>query len=177
MAQHYRKMIVHGDHLESGDGGPLWTVLWDTSARPDGQWSTVRAPGEAAALERAAHFVRLGFVVHAIKDPSGNVVMNEAAVAQRIAPKETARRARDGGRTIPTAEQSARDILRSFVDEHQAVPGRMLNASALHALLSPQGVGPTEFKLAVSYAQDQGWLSVGDGTLTLTQTGYSVATA
>jgi hypothetical protein len=145
--------------------------------RADGQWSTVRAPSEATALERAARFVKLGFVVHAIKDPAGTVVMDSGAIAERFAAKEPARPPRDSGRPTPTAEQSARDILRGFVEEHQAVAGRVLAASALHALLSPQGVGPSEFKLAVSFARDHGWLSVGDGTLTLTQAGYTVAMA
>jgi len=173
MAQHYRKMVVHSDHLEAADTGPPWIVLWDTVARADGQWSTVRARTEAGALERAAHFVKLGFVVHEIKDPSGAVVMNAGAIAERFAAKEPARSSRESERPAPTAEQSAREILRGFVEEHRAVPGRMLATSALHALL--QGVGPTEFKLAVSFAKDHGWLSVGDGTLTLTHAGFTVA--
>jgi len=177
MAQHYRKMVVHSDHLEAADTGPPWIVLWDTVARPDGHWSTVRASSEATALERAARFVKLGFVVHAIKDPSGAVFLDAQAVAQRFAPKEPARQPRENTRAAPTAEQTARDIVRGFVEEHQAVPGRVLDASALHAMVSPHGVGPNEFKLAVSFAKDHGWLSVGDGTLTLTQAGYTVAMA
>lgn len=176
MAQHYRKMIVHGDHLEAADSGSPWTVLWDTVVRADGRWSTVRAQTEAAALERAAHFVKLGFVVHAIKNPSGAVVMDARAIDARFAPQDAPSRA-GSDRPVPSAEQSARDILRGFVDDHQAMPGRMLAAATLHALLSPHGVSQAEFARAVSYAKDHGWLSVGDGILTLTQAGYAAATS
>jgi len=177
MAKHTRKMIVHGDHLVAPDSGPPWTVLWDTSMRPDGNWSTVRTPNEGTALERAAHFVKLGFAVHAIRDPSGSVVMDAAEIARRFGPAEEAPPPRVPPREAPLAEQSARDILRGFVEDYRATPGRMLAATALHALLSPQGVTSTEFERAVSYAKEHGWLRAADGTLTLTQAGYAVATA
>src|SRR6185437_6771283 len=79
-----RKMIVRGDHLEAPETGPPWIVLWDTAARADDDWSTVRTQSESSALERAAHFVKLGFIVHAIKDPTGAVVMNAAEIAARF---------------------------------------------------------------------------------------------
>ena len=177
MAKHYRKMIVHGDHLEASESGPPWTVLWDTAPRQDEAWSTVRTQSEASALERAAHFVKLGFVVHAIKDPSGAVAMNAAEIRTRCgAPREPRpSRAPDG--TAPSAEKSAHDILRGFVEDFQAMPGRMLTASAVHALLAPQGVSPAEFTAAVTYAEEHGWLRAATDTLTLTQAGYAVATA
>ncbi|HJU20347.1 MAG TPA: hypothetical protein VJ770_28160 [Stellaceae bacterium] len=177
MANYSRKMIVHGDHLVAPETGPPWTVLWDTTARLDGHWSTVRVQSEAAALERAAHFVMLGFVVHAIKDPSGIVVMNEKDIAGRFGPTEKVRSHSASESSARSAEQTAHDILRSFVEDYRATPGRMLAASALHALPSQQGVDPAEFERAVSYAKEHGWLRVADGTLTLTQAGYAAATA
>ncbi len=176
MAKHYRKMLVHGDHLEASDSGPPWIVLWDTTPRPDGNWSTVRAHTEASALERAAHFVKLGFVVHAIKDPSGAIVMNAGEIVARFGVNEerSRRRAPDGA--APTPEKSAHDILRGFVEDFRATPGRMLAESAVRALLAPHGVGPSQFSAAVIYAEQHGWLRAADGTLTLTQAGYAAAT-
>jgi hypothetical protein len=84
VVQRYRQIIVNGNHINV-DSGPPWAVLWNTAMRPDGQWSTVRTQTEAAAVERATHFVKLGFVVYAIKDPSGMVVMDANAIMSRFA--------------------------------------------------------------------------------------------
>ena len=83
MAQHYRKMVVTGDHLNPAKSPP-WTVIWDTVARADGCWSEHRSQNEATALEQAAHFVKLGFVVHEIRDPSGVVTMDAEAIEARF---------------------------------------------------------------------------------------------
>jgi hypothetical protein len=171
-------MVVTGDHLVAPDSGPPWTVHWDIATRADGNWSIVRTLNEATALERAAHFVKLGFVVHAIKDPTGTIVMNAGEIVRRFSPAED--KAPDNGSAAvntATAEQSAHDILRGFVDDYKATPGRMLAAATLQALLSPHGVSRLEFDRAVGYAKDHGWLSVADGVLTLTQAGYAAALA
>lgn len=62
-----------------------WTVRWDVKRR-DGSdcWCTALAQTEAGALERAQHFIRLGFVVYAIRDPQGGVFMDEAHLAERF---------------------------------------------------------------------------------------------
>ncbi len=68
-----------------GDLG--WVILWNT--RPiesGGQWSIANEGTEEAAVNRAKHLIRLGFVVHAIKGPSGGVFMDEAAIEERFAP-------------------------------------------------------------------------------------------
>ncbi len=176
MAKHHRKMVVHGDHLEAADSGPPWLVLWDTTPRRDGDWSTVRAHTEAAAFERAAHFVKLGFVVHAIKDPSGAVVMNASEIATRFGADDEPARRRASDGAVPNPEKSAHDILRGFVEDFGATPGRMLAESALRSLLAPHGVSASEFSAAVIYAEHHGWLRAADGTLTLTQAGYAAAT-
>lgn len=180
MINTFRQITVRGDHVGIPETGPPWTVLWDTTRRTDGHWSTTHARSEAEALERAAHFVRLGFAVHAIKNPSGTVVMNAEDVACRFGPTRTPPRPAHEGevqREARSDEQSARDILRGFVEDHRATPGRMLAASALQALPAQQGMSQTEFELAVRYARDHGWLSVADGMLTLTQRGYAEAAA
>ena len=110
MAQYFHKAIIYNAPLAFPEQGPPWTVLWDTTARADGYWSTVHAPSEAAALERAAHFVKLGFVVHAIRNPSGIVVMNADDIAHRFGPTREAPPPAPE-REMSSAEQSARDIL------------------------------------------------------------------
>jgi hypothetical protein len=177
MAKHYRKMIVHSDHLETPESGPPWTVLWDTNARGDDRWSTVRTQTEAAALERAGHFVKLGFVVHAIKDPSGAVVMNSETIAARFGATEERKPRRPPDGAAPSAEKSAQTVMRAVVEDFHGRPGRVLAASAVHALLAPQGLSPAEFAAALSYAEERGWLRAANESLTLTQAGYAVATA
>jgi hypothetical protein len=137
-----------------------------------GEWSAAKAASEQAALERAAHFVKLGFVVHAIKDPTGAVFMDQGAIAGRFgASEERPRRTRE--RAMAGAEQAARSILRGFIEEYRATPGRAVSSSVLLALMAAQGVGPAEFERAVSYAEEHGWLGVAADTLTLTQAGFA----
>lgn len=58
-----------------------WTIWWDTQRRPGtGRWNTAAAPTEAGAVERALHFLKLGFFVHAIRNPDGSVFMDEAQI-------------------------------------------------------------------------------------------------
>jgi hypothetical protein len=177
MAKHYRKMIVHGDHLEAPDGGPPWMVLWETKPPPDDRWSAARADTEQAAVERAVHFLKLGFVVHAIKDPTGAVFMDQGQISQRYGTSDERPRGRAREQAPPDAETTARLLLRGFIEEFQATPGRVLSLSVLRALSSSGGVGPAEFERAISYAGEHGWLGVGSDTLTLTAIGYAAATA
>ncbi|MGH7087982.1 MAG: hypothetical protein ACREFQ_03690 [Stellaceae bacterium] len=177
MANPHRKMLAHADHLEAPEKGPPWIVLWDTAVRPDGNWSTVRTQSEAAALERAAHFVKLGFVVHAIKDPSGAVIMDAARITDRFRAGDgaTSKLARE--RPVLSDEEAARVVVRGLAGGPQAMPGRMLPAAALRAQVLPRGLSHADFERAVSFAKDHAWISDADGILTLTQAGYAVATA
>jgi hypothetical protein len=176
MAKHYRKMVVHGDHLETPEGPP-WTVLWETKTPSDDRWSMARAETEHAAVERAAHFLKLGFVVHAIKDPTGEVFMDQGQIAQRFRATEDRPRARTREHTAPTAEQIARQLLRGVIEEFQAVPDHAVNLSVLRALSSTSGVGAAELERALTFAREQGWVSGGTETLTLTQEGYTAVKA
>lgn len=70
-----------------GDTG--WGILCELR-RPgaDGRWSIASEGTEEAALERAKHLIRLGFVVHAIKNPAGSVFMDERQIAEQFAVAE-----------------------------------------------------------------------------------------
>src|SRR5579859_1873892 len=169
-----RKIMVSGDHLEPFYKGPPWAVLWDTRSRPEGEWSTAGAPSEATALERAAHFLKLGFAVHAIRDPSGAVVMDATAIVDRLTPAAMTE-PRSPSPEPSSVEQSGRQLLRGFLEGYGARPGRMLAATSLRALLGDQGMRPAEFERAITYAMRHDWLIIADGTLTLTQLGSDVA--
>jgi hypothetical protein len=61
-----------------------WTIWWDIH-RSTGGWSRAIPQTEAGALDRAQHFIKLGFFVYAIRDPSGAVYMGEEEIATRFA--------------------------------------------------------------------------------------------
>src|SRR6185312_9507495 len=143
MPPYLRKQVVNADHLEAASG-PLWTVLWETKVRDDDHWNVVRAPSETTALERAAHFLKLGFVVHAIKDPRGNVVMDGPSIESRHAPnKAAAPIAPERRRTEP--EFVARAMLRNFIEDGRPIPGLMVAHGILQTRLSPLSLNATEF--------------------------------
>jgi len=101
MVKPYRRFHVPQLQPDRGaqDGTNGWTILWDTrKVSVEDHWSVAHAKSESEALERAAHFLRLGFAVHAIKDPSGSTVLDEDLIKQRFAP--TARR--DSSGTTPS---------------------------------------------------------------------------
>ncbi len=179
MAKHYRRMIVHGDHLEALDVGPPWTVLWDTTDRGNGVWSVARAVSEGDALERAAHFIKLGFVVQAIKDPTGAIFMAQGTVAARFAPSEERPRRRGSSQAAqqPAAngDDTVRRVLRGLIEDMGGKPGRAVSTAVLLALLATQGIDRATFDEAVSHAESQGWLGVATDTLTLTSAGYAAA--
>jgi hypothetical protein len=62
-----------------------WTVHWQIAGSPATEvWNRASAETEAGALDRAKHFIALGFPVHAITDRSGAVYMDEAQIAARF---------------------------------------------------------------------------------------------
>jgi hypothetical protein len=169
-----KKMLVSGDHIAS-DTGQRWSVLWDTTLRPEGRWSTAEAKTEAEALERAAHFRKLGFAVHAINDPSGVMVMDAAAVEARLLQVSDEPPRRVPERSPPSTEQSCLHLLRRVVQQHDA--GQTLTTASVRTRLLVQGMTGSEFERVLSFAKGQGWLEIADGTLTLTQMGYAAAIA
>ena len=62
-----------------------WTIWWDLRRR-SGTAGRIRAieETEAEALQRAQRFLKLGFVVYEIRDPSGAMFMDEAQIRQRF---------------------------------------------------------------------------------------------
>jgi hypothetical protein len=70
---------------ENPEPAPLWTVIWDTSRHPNG-FNQAHHMTEAAAIDCARQFLRLGFIVYSIKDASGIETMNEATINRHLAP-------------------------------------------------------------------------------------------
>lgn len=173
MAPYLRKSVVSGDHLNASSG-PSWVVLWETTVRADGHWSAVRTPNEATAVESAAHFLKLGFAVHAIKDPSGTVVMDAQSITARCAPNKSSTPAHPERRRSEP-EYVALTMLRNFAEDRQPIPGLMVGLTQLQTQLSALALSATEFDRALSFAADRGWLIVGDGVLTLTREGCAAA--
>lgn len=68
-----------------------WTILWDTEGRSEaGRWNTAIAQTEAEALDRAEHFLKLGFIVCEIRNPAGAVYMDEAHIVARFGGRTSA---------------------------------------------------------------------------------------
>ena len=69
------------------DSGAKWTIIWDTKRRSetDGRNKAVEK-FESAALDRAKHLLRMGFVVYEIREPHGSVYLEEAEINRRFAP-------------------------------------------------------------------------------------------
>lgn len=169
-----KKILVSGDHVAS-DTGLRWSVLWDTAGRPEGRWSAAEAKTETEALERAAHFRKLGFAVHAINDPSGVMVMDSAAIEARLYPRADEPPRLLPERSLPSTDQACLDLLRHFVAQHDA--GQTLSTGAARSWLLLQGMSEAEFEEVMSFAKGRGWLEITKGTLTLTQTGQAAAIA
>jgi hypothetical protein len=84
------KSTLSWQHLSAreADTGERWTVIWDTKrkAGTDGR-NTALEKFETAALDRARHMLRLGFIVYEIRDPAGSVFLEEAGIKQRLEPR------------------------------------------------------------------------------------------
>ena len=64
-----------------------WTILWDMHRHPGREgWSRAVESNEGEALQRAERFLKLGFVVYAIRDPKDLVVHDEVAILRRFKP-------------------------------------------------------------------------------------------
>ncbi len=71
---------------ENAEPAPLWTVMWDTTRNP-GAFNQAHHMTEAAAIDCARQFLRLGFIVYSIRDASGIETMNEAAINSHLKPE------------------------------------------------------------------------------------------
>lgn len=70
---------------ETSETKAQWTVSWDTARHAD-TFNTSCHKSEQEAISSARRFLRLGFVVYSIKDPSGIEKMDEPAINQQLAP-------------------------------------------------------------------------------------------
>ena len=62
-----------------------WTIWWDMHRRAGTEgWSRAAESTQAEALQRTERFLRLGFVVYAIRDPRGAIFMDEAQIAEHF---------------------------------------------------------------------------------------------
>ena len=63
----------------------LWTIWWDMRRRAGTEgWSRATEPTEDEALLRTERFLKLGFIVYAIRDPRGAIFMDEAQIAEHF---------------------------------------------------------------------------------------------
>ncbi len=80
-------------HLSASDAesGKRWAVMWDTSRKPEtASRNTALEGSERAALDRAKHLLRMGFVVYELRDADGIVVLDEPGIKDRLGIKPEA---------------------------------------------------------------------------------------
>jgi len=67
------------------DTGERWVIFWETRRPASGNWSQAIEKSQAAAVERARHLLKLGFIVFQITGPAG-VFLEEEEIARRLQP-------------------------------------------------------------------------------------------
>lgn len=81
----YSSSSWHRLSVTEGDNGERWTIVWDTQRRPGVEGRSIaREKLENAALDRARHMLRMGFVVYEIRQPSGAVYLDGEALRERL---------------------------------------------------------------------------------------------
>jgi hypothetical protein len=89
MTHRYGRQSPYNPPSSEGDLHLSWTIWWDMHRRAGGQgWSRAMESSEEAALQRADRFLKLGFVVYAIRSPMGAVFMDEAQIAGHFVARE-----------------------------------------------------------------------------------------
>ena len=59
--------------------------MWDTSRKPEtASRNTALEGSERAALDRAKHLLRMGFVVYELRDSDGLIILDEAGIKDRL---------------------------------------------------------------------------------------------
>jgi len=120
-----RKATLSWQHLSAreADTGARWTVIWDTkrNAESDGRNTAVEKV-ESAALDRARHLLRMGFVVYEIRDPSGSIFLNEIELRARCGLQPTLHANGEG--SLSVSEEANRvgverdDLARAMIEVH-----------------------------------------------------------
>ena len=62
-----------------------WVISWETRRPESGIWSQAIEKSQAAAVERAKHLLKLGFIVFRITGPTG-VFLEEDEIVKRLQP-------------------------------------------------------------------------------------------
>src|ERR1700722_14887811 len=62
------------------DTGERWVIYWETRRPELGNWSQAVEKSQAAAVERAKHLLKLGFIVFQITGPAGGVFMEKKEI-------------------------------------------------------------------------------------------------
>ncbi len=67
------------------DNGERWAIFWDTQRKvsSDGR-NRAEEKNQRAALERARHLLRMGFVVYEIRDPADALFLDEPRIRQHF---------------------------------------------------------------------------------------------
>ena len=67
------------------DDGKRWHIIWDTTRRAANEVrNTAVEKTKSAALDRARHMLRMGFIVYEIRDPSGAACLDEPAIRTEL---------------------------------------------------------------------------------------------
>lgn len=67
--------------VSEGDDGKRWRIIWDTTPRAANELrNTAVEKTKGAALDRARHMLRMGFIVYEIRDPSGAIFADESTI-------------------------------------------------------------------------------------------------
>jgi len=71
--------------VSESDDGKRWRIIWDTTRRPEGDVrNTAVEKVQSAALDRARHMLRMGFIVYEIREPSGTLFLDEPGVRAQL---------------------------------------------------------------------------------------------
>lgn len=71
--------------VSEGDDGKRWSIIWDTTRRAENEVRNAAVEKtKSAALDRARHMLRLGFIVYEIRDPSGAVFLDEPTINSQL---------------------------------------------------------------------------------------------
>jgi hypothetical protein len=82
MAYRYKRSNVSAPAAEVTS---LWTIWWDMRRRAGTEgWSRATEPTQDEALQRTERFLKLGFIVYAIRDPRGTIFMDEAQIDEHF---------------------------------------------------------------------------------------------
>lgn len=84
------------------DTGERWVIFWETRRPESGNWSQAIEKSQAAAIERARHLLKLGFIVFQIAGPAG-VFLDEAEIVQRLQSPPAAKTSYTMNEPPPTA--------------------------------------------------------------------------